>query len=683
MTDGTQIDQGVVAAARRLLAAHQPIAVADLVELLAQEGVVAPKDEDPLRWVGRHLNVLPGTWDLPDRRMIDTQTLFEGLTLTHELTITEIATGIITMEPDLIPLFLVDRVDPESDDAYVLLAGGGRGTVGRFFLTSQDRSRDQFGLKVPPEWLGQATDGDLIAFRVTDGQVSARKVDEEPPLPQDAVHQLLAAYRTVYGTHAADPDYLWPEPQVQILDVFTVALAGQPSLFRQPMPPLGVLFDAGGLRAEGRLLLLPPELTLTDLDGLDEVGAAGLRILLHAYELFITDRAYVMETLQLAPIILARMLMGPMVATAFSAHTALLRIQDEPSNMRRDSPGRCSKVADEGPPERLAAPNPKTTSGTRPKRHPGPRFDTRPVAAFAETLLGDHSFNAGPHLLLALCADARGDPISAEEHLAEALRLQPDQAETLSLAADYAEDRSDAVGALAHLRNAGAGDRLRLRRLERFAAPGPAVAARGAPCPCGSGRTHGVCCAHRNGHPCHTRAEWLLAKALRYLLRPPSLMAIRAIAEARARHDARPLAWQRAALGDPLTQDLGLFEGGVLTDFLDVRGVLLPADELELGRGWAGIRRRLYQITAVAPDERRITLADLVSGQPVDVTDDTAVHALDPGTLLYARVVPDGRGHRLTGAPLPIPTSLRADVLGLLDATAIEIAAWFAKPFKR
>jgi hypothetical protein len=60
------IDEGVVAAAQRLLVAHQPIALTDLVDLLAQEGVAVPKDEDPLRWVLRHLNMLQGTWELPD-----------------------------------------------------------------------------------------------------------------------------------------------------------------------------------------------------------------------------------------------------------------------------------------------------------------------------------------------------------------------------------------------------------------------------------------------------------------------------------------------------------------------------------------------------------------------------------------------------------------------------------------
>lgn len=633
------IDEGVVATARRLLATHQPIALDDLVDLLAKEGVVVPKDQDPCRWVIWHLNRHPGTWELPDRRMIDTETLFEGLVLTHHVTITEIATGIIAMEPDLIPLFLVDRVDdPDADeDAYILLAGGDRGIVGRFFLTSQDLDRGQFGLKVPPESLGQAADGDLIAFTVTHGKVSIRKVDEEPALSQDAIHQLLATYRSVYRTHSTDPDYLWDEPHVQILDVFALALAGQPSLFRQPVPPLSVLFDAAGLQAKGRDLQMPPELTLTDLDGLDEVGAVALRILLHAYELFATDRAYVMETLQLAPILLARMLMGPMVATALSAHTVLLRMEDEPK-----------------------------------------------VTAFAQSLLGDHSFNAGPHLLLALCAEVRKDPITGEAHVAESLREYPDQAEALSLAADYAEDRGGAGGALDYLRKAGAtGDQLRLRRLQYFAAPGPAIAGRGAPCPCGSGRTHGVCCAHRNGHPCHTRAGWLFAKALRYLLQPPSLMAIREIAEARAKSDKRPLAWQRAALGDPLVQDLGLFEGGMLTEFLDVRGVLLPADELELGRSWIGIRRSLYEITGVEPNNSRMRLHDLASGHELVVTEETAVHALDPGVLLYARIAPDGRGHRLVGALLPIPASMREDVLGLLGRSAVEIAGWFAEPPSR
>jgi len=621
-----------------LLAAHQPVTIAELADLLEEQGLAPPAGEDPLAWTIDHVVALPGSWQLPDGRVIDAHTCCEGLTLSHRLTMAEIATGIIAMEPDLIPLLLVKQ---DRRDDQVVLASGGRGTIGRFFPPIGKRAFwngacEQLGLKVPPARLARFAGGDLIVLRVVNGRLSIRKATRNLPVSEVAVQRLREAYVTVCLAEAARSEQgvrgrlpvSQDERPAQILDVFAIAFTEQPKLFTRPLGPLGELLEATGLRVEGQLLKL-----VEPLDGFDEVGESAVRILLEAYELFLAGRMEVLETLQLAPAILARMLCGPMVSTMFIVKTTF----HEPQNEHK-------------------------------------------VAAFAQALLGDHSFNAGPHLLLAYCAATRGDAVAGEEHATEALRVLPEQPDALKLAAGYAEDRGDAARALDYLRRAGGtSSPPRVARLERFVPPGPATAERGQSCPCGSGRAHGICCAPRNGYPLHTRAEWLFAKAVAYLLRPPALFTLRDIATARTRDDSTPFTAERAALSDPLVQDLGLFEGGVLAQFLDIYAVLLPADELDLGRSWIGLRRSLYEVTALVADDQRMSLRDLRTGDEVDVTEEAGVHAIAPGMLLYARVLPDGRGFRLPGAVLPIPTGLRDDVLNILDRDSAGIARWFTE----
>jgi hypothetical protein len=80
--DGLPIDRDVVEAACRLLAAHHPIGVAELAELLPEEGMSPPEGEDRLHWVCRHLNAASDrrsrTWELPDMRLVAIDPLYEG-----------------------------------------------------------------------------------------------------------------------------------------------------------------------------------------------------------------------------------------------------------------------------------------------------------------------------------------------------------------------------------------------------------------------------------------------------------------------------------------------------------------------------------------------------------------------------------------------------------------------------
>lgn len=632
--DRILINEHVVKAARRLLAEHHPISIADLAELLAKEGMTAAEGQDPLRWVGKHLSAASTgrsvSWELPDRRLVDIDRLYEGLVLTHRVTGSEVARGVIEVEPDLIPLLLIDCLDdPEDDDAYIVLADGGRAVLAPCFPPG-----DELGLSGPPGWLGEAAEGDVLAFRVSDAQLTVSRVEKDPRLASETVQALQSAYAKVCRIEAEQGGER-DEP-VQILDVFMVALAENQGLFREPLPPLRWLLLAGRLDASGKTVHelafpLPDPGESDSVPAVDEVSAVALQILLAVGRLTPSE---VLGELGLSCRTLARLLSRPGVATAFAVQTVLLHVEDEVG-----------------------------------------------VGGFARALVGDHAWNAGPNLVLALCAEMRGDIPTAEAYVAEALRADPYHRESLVQAAWYAEDRGDAAGALQYLRQSGVeADPQQILRLEHFAAPGPAAAARGEPCPCGSGRTHGLCCAHRNGHPLHQRAGWLMSKALRYVSWPPSLLAIRPIAEARACKDPKPLAWERAALTDLFVQDLGLFEGGLLEEFLDVRGVLLPADELALGRSWLGTRRSLYEITHVDADDRRLGIHDLVTGERLEVPEDPGVGHLDAALLIYARVVPDGRGQRLAGPLVPIPLEQRQSLLELLGRNPgpVEIAAWLA-----
>jgi tetratricopeptide (TPR) repeat protein len=621
--DGTPIDQEAADAARRLLAAHHPITVADLAELLANEGVRAPEGQNPLRWVFRHLSAEAQhrlvTWRLPDMRLVDIRKLFEGLVLTRHVMATELNTGVAEIEPDLIPLQLVSQFDdPRGDDTYVALAGGGRAELGHFFT-----SEDELGLAGPPGWLGNSAIGDLLAFTVSNGEVSVTRPGQEPAWTEEPVEALRSAYDQACQAGA---QY---QGAVEILDVFVIALAEHPGLFRQPLPPLRLLLTAAGLAFKGKWvhkLTGPSE----DPCAADDLSLTALQIVLEVYRLAVLGRFGALEELGLPPATLARMLSCRLVAPTFA--NQMIQLGDEPL-----------------------------------------------VAAFARLLLGEHPWNAGPSLVLAMCAEARGDTLAAEAHVAEALRADPHHKDSLLHAAWYAEDRGNAAGALEFLRQAAVGEPPQVLFLRRFAAPGPMIGAPEEPCLCGSGRAHRHCCAHRNGHPLHERAEWLYRKAVRYLLQPLTELAVRAIAEARTQGDDRPLAWMRAALTDPFTQDLALFEGGLLEEFLDVRGVLLPADELALGRSWVGIRRGLHEVVRIDGDQRRLRLCDLATGERVDVLPEAGIRYV-PGLLLYARVAPDGRAQRMLDV-LPIAANLRDPLLELLDNDPgpVELMTWLQR----
>jgi hypothetical protein len=66
--------------------------------------------------------------------------------------------------------------------------------------------------------------------------------------------------------------------------------------------------------------------------------------------------------------------------------------------------------------------------------------------------------------------------------------------------------------------------------------------------------------------------------------------------------------------------DLAIFDGGVLDDYLDERGALLPGDELAMVERWRSVPLAPYEVTVVQPGAS-LTMRPLLGGDPVRLAD--------------------------------------------------------------
>src|SRR6266540_3994447 len=202
------------------------------------------------------------------------------------------------------------------------------------------------------------------------------------------------------------------------------------------------------------------------------------------------------------------------------------------------------------------------------------------LRAVAEAASG--RLRAAPTWLLARAVEQRGDAVAAEALDLRTAETDPGFAPALLDAARAAEDRSDAAAARQLLLRAGVDrDDLQLQRVESYARLRPAAGVgRNAPCPCGSGRKYKQCCMRSVALPLGDRAVWLLGV---------------------------------------LAEDAALFDRGLLAGYLEARGGLLQADEVELARRWLGTERAIWEVRQ-ATAGGRVRLRNLVTGELAEVT---------------------------------------------------------------
>ena len=300
------------------------------------------------------------------------------------------------------------------------------------------------------------------------------------------------------------------------------------------------------------------------------------------------------------------------------------------------------------------------------------------AASFADDLIAGAEEQA--HIgvarwVAAVVAERCGDPAAAGTHLQTAMDAEGLWAPAVDRAAWYASDRGDAAYATRLWRLLQDTDPADVDVIAPFARPGggaPKIG-RNDPCWCGSGRKYKVC--HNGEAPTPALADrvpWLARKPVAYLERwgADASQTLWDHAEYRALDPDDP----NAALVDPIVADTVLVEAGWFDKFLAARASLLPADEAELARSWAGIDRTVYEVTAAGA--AGLTISDLGGGAELTVRNpDRPAGArlgvrlqLQPGDHVCGRAVPDGTGHQFVGALFDVAADEAKTVLDLCTA---------------
>lgn len=617
---------------------------------------------------------------LADGRVIDVWEALDGARVAHRLTADELRHGVLVPGADL--AVLADLFDP--DEGELFLGEGAHlqevdPTFDADLLALYDIPVDA----VPPEgaWLlvgadlAAAAPGDVIVIAVDDrearliGPANDADVDLAPFAGDtaDAVAAaLLDGWRDAAQVDLEEPDpELQPDPgqmPVPLDELVFEALVREPRVLGPRSQPFGEVLADAGWATNGAV-----------------VGIAGTDFSL--WEL-------TMEVAELAAFY--RLDEERAVALAY-----LLALFDQV----KDAVG-----ADDG--ERDGA-------GRRPVPEPDPGLDLGDDAAttlswlvdpdvasaFVSQAIGirvDHAvalarFAVGARarapkaaLPATLWLEAKalsrlGHALPAAERLDEAVRLDREFVPLLLDAANLASDRGDAATAIRFARAAGLddGDDF-IRTLAEMVPTAPAGLGRNDPCFCGSGRKYKQCHLGRVDLDLDQRAGWLYRKALEWIQDTPWRLRLLEIADAYSPEEDDEDVVLHLAMSEPFIADLAFSDDGAWDEFVRDRGVLLPADELELAERWSAIGRSVYEVTAVHPGsgvEVRDLRADADAAGALVAERTFSSHAT-VGDVILARVLPAGTTEQFFGGIIALDPDERDDVVALLDAgaTATEIA---------
>ncbi len=626
----------------------------ELYELLLDDEV-----DDPL-----------GVFPLVDGRLCDLVALLEGVTLTHELTAEERRERTVTLEPQLAPLHIL------SPDGRTLPRAGDPDVEPLRF------TRGSAGLTGPEGWL---PDEPVLTLTVVDGRLEVGGLDAVPPIDERTAERLATTLEAVAGGRR------FPTDEVELL---IEARARYPQLLATPQAPFGALLAAVGLAVTDRGVRPLDEVDEPDDDGLVE----------HLREDHELDDHEIGAVLEVQRVVL-------------EVQNALLRQELEAwQEATEDTPERdAGGTLDAADDPVLSAPDLVATAEGQVDLAELVATD---LAAAAQDLSTALAHNEGAMALvddvvehdplaaaclLALLHHARPDAkdrglranlawvraralelvaddhTTAERELRRAVELDATHGPATFDLAGYLSDRGQAgaaLGLLAGMEGPGVDDLVEL--LSPYAAPGPMSAGRNELCPCGSGRKHKVCCAVRGGWPLRERMPWLMHKLMGFYASPAASDTVMEVARrtGMAEDDAAGSYRDTAAL------NLALFEGGVIAEMCDLRGALLPADELALLRDWSQVRGGLYELVEVADDDT-CTVLELRSGEQHRFVDQALVDGLEIGAAVLAWLVPEGGRSAPFYGVISVPDHGRADLLDLLDEepSAEELGSWLREVF--
>ena len=553
-------------------------------------------------------------WRLPDGRLAPVLHHLRRAVFTHRVTASELDRGVLDLCPDLVALAL-----PRD----VAVAGGvALRTAGS---TDDRRAADEGSLLGPDGWpasLGVGP-GSLVALRYDGSVLSVEPVDEQA-LDAAAGPAVADGLRRAF---AALPPGRAPEAHRLVIDT----MGEDPTAFAVPVTPVGELLADAGLQVRQAWVGPAGETWTTPAEEarrrrLEErlTGAEGCcrRAALRAFEAWLPAAA-------------AR---DDLAGDDGSGPAG--------AGLDRDRARRLAEDIDHGPVAALLAES--ATLGP-------PLVGLRRLGAWAAAVgAAAGTTSAGVAYLQALGADADGDPVAAEAHLAAGLGADPAHPACLGLSAELAEDRGDAQTSVALQRRAGREPGPdALRDLAPFLAPRDV--GRNDPCPCGSGRKYKACCSGRTLRvPLVARCRWLLTRAARHAVRtnPSAVESLRQLFDSSFGGDAAAL-----------TGDMLLFPGGGLARYLECRAGLLAEDEREVVAAWPTAPMRVLTVEGPGPDGT-IRTVDLgadpggPAGAATVLVDDRAAAAgLQTGETVLTRTLPVGDVHLLTSAVIRIPAA--------------------------
>jgi hypothetical protein len=546
----------------------------------------------------------------------------DGAVLTHVLNADEQEAGMLAADGDL---DLWARLADEG----LPLAGGGTVRTRLAFDQATLPAGSRTALAGPEGWLEAFEDETILTLRLRDGVLEVAELAEFEAGGEElvvrakpvvvacgtaAVEALKSFAEAAGGEQAEDQDDPGI-PGAALDDVLAGLLAAQPGALDDPLPPLGLLLATAGMEVVNGFVGMPGA-------PWDPTEVAGLSA--EEIRLFTLARGFLRTSEG-----------GTVPAVAPDRFLTMLTL----------SSAVLERIADEV--ERDPVEEPMLQAARQAATTPAQR------AAVA--------------LLAARGAEGAGRPVEAERLVAEALSHDPDLEPALRDAADYAATRGDAVRADAYLSQAGDPPDGALRRALRPLLVSPArTTPRNSPCPCGSGRKYKACCLRKPSYPLSARAQARYASIAEYAQRAPSLPTVLELAG---------LAVPEAAL---FALDLAIFEGGVLDDYLDERGELLPADERALVERWRSVPVAPYEVTSVRPGVS-VTLRPLLGGDPVRLTDRSLSRGVRRLDLLVARILDDGDGPALLANPLRADRMRRRALLEVFDGgyEPEEVAAYF------
>jgi len=600
----------------------------DIVATLADHLPDDPDEADAI--VGEALEDHPRFTTLDDERWLDLYAILDGRCFTHRLTGLEIAIAAIPLLPDIdIPLLPFDDEIPFTD-----------GTDGSIVFGDEDEGAgidEQLaealgggGLAGPEGWLGDAAEGTLVALRLTGEGVTCRPADADPaltPATADAISRTFAAL--------VDNDDC-----VDLVQLVLSWLLSDPDTLRSPHEPLTDLLDAAGLESRG-----------------DSVGRLGSGWLTPF------ERARAMR----------RAFNERMYDFDQCCHDALALAEGVFAGRIQDAPPRevARELSHGNVAEAFAAAMFAHARGTL-------ELDAKGVLGFTDQLLSQArgAEAVGALYLESVAYEFLGQTIDAEDAARAALRADPAHPAANEAMAGYHDDRGDAARALECLRRAGVPEddpqAQRLRATTLLSAP---KVGRNDPCPCGSGRKFKVCCADRPRIPSDLRFGWLYEKALAYATHPARRGVITHLAAHTlelAGSDESPAV--RAAT-DRRLAELAVFDDGMLEQFLERRGPLLPPGEADTATGWLDRRLAMFEVLDVQAGEG-LHLRDMRTGETVWAIERVGSEDVAAGELVTARLLPDGDELRLGGPVMGVPLRLRESVLELTGDPDVDACDW-------